>query len=100
MNQKDKKYEFTGKKSVQLLSFQIEVDWLGWRQVRGETYAESLIIVRDQRGEIIAYNTTKNWLYDNFDKLSQLPVGAWLNDTCTRTHPTPAKDVRSGIPYN
>jgi hypothetical protein len=96
---KENKYEFEGKNSVQLLSYQIEVKWLGWRQDRGEEFAEMLALVRDQRGEIIAYNTTKNWLYDNFDKLSELPVGAWLNDECIRVHPTVADDVRSGTPY-
>ena len=98
--QKENKFEFTGKSKVQMLSYQIEVKWLGWRQDRGEEYAEMLVIVRDQRGEIIAHNTSKNWLFDNFDKLSALPLGAWLNDECIRVHPTPARDVRSGVPYH
>ena len=96
--QKDRKYEFMAKEQIKLIKYEIVVDFLSWREQRGEDYAESLVIVRDERGEIIAYNTTKNWLYENFDKLNKLPVGAWLDRTCTRVHPTSPKDVRSGTP--
>ena len=55
---------------------------------RGEKLGEYIIIVRDERGEIIAYNDSKKWLYKNLDKLHELPVGAWINDKCKRVHPT------------
>ncbi len=96
--QKDRKYEFMPETRVKLLKYEINVDFLAWRESRGEQYAECLVIVRDERGEVIAHNTTKNWLYDNFDKLEKLPLGAWLDNTCTRVHPTSPKDIRSGTP--
>lgn len=55
---------------------------------RGEALGEYLMLVRDSRGEIIAYDGTKNWLFKNLDKLEALPVGAWINDDCERVHPT------------
>jgi hypothetical protein len=100
MEQKERKYEFMGGDQVKLVSYQIEVNWLSWREPRGEEFAETLVIVRDERGEIIAHNTTKNWLYENFDRLEKLPVGAWIDKTCTRVHPTSPKDMRSGIPFH
>lgn len=43
---------------------------------RGQKFADGLVVVRDERGEVIAYNTTKNWLYDNLEKLGELPFNA------------------------
>ena len=91
-----RRYEFESDKAVKLIRYQVFVDFLYWDQPGGEEFAESLIILRDERGEIVAYKTTAAWLYDNFGKLSKLPLGAWMNNTCKRVHPTPFKDVRSG----
>lgn len=60
---------------------------------RGERFAENLILVKDERGEIIGYNSTRNWLFENRDKLENLPVGAWFNEDCVRVHPTSPKDL-------
>ena len=89
-----RRYEFTGPHQHPVLSYTLYVNYLNWEELRGEKFAESLILVRDERGEIIAYNVTKNWLYDNLDKLEELPVGAWLNDKCIRVHPTPPKPTK------
>jgi hypothetical protein len=91
-----RRYEYTYPKTYPLITYELYVGYLNWREPRGETFAESLMLVRDERGEIIAYNTTKNWLYNNFDKLEELPVGAWLDKKCKRVHPTapkPTKDL-------
>lgn len=94
------RYEFTGPKEFSVYSYELDVTWLSWRETRGEKFAESLILVRDERGEIIAYNTTKNWLYANLDKLEELPVGAWLNNKCVRTHPTvPKVTKKTGVSW-
>jgi hypothetical protein len=90
------RYEFTAPKEYRLITYELNVSYLNWREKRGEKFAESLILVRDERGEIIAYNTTKNWLYNNLDKLEALPLGAWLDKTCTRAHPTPPKSSKNG----
>lgn len=87
----ERRFEFTSSKKTRVIAYELFVDYLQWREPRGEKFAESLILVRDKRGEIIAYNTTKNWLYSNLDKLEELPLRAWLNDDCVRVHPTVPK---------
>lgn len=90
-----RRYEFTAPKKYKVYNYELNVTWLNWRETRGEKFAESLILVRDERDEIIAYNTTKNWLYNNLEKLEELPLGAWLNDDCVRTHPTVPKVTKN-----
>ena len=84
----ERRFEFTSSKKTKVIAYDLNVDYLNWQESRGEKFAETMILVRDERGEIIAYNTTKNWLYDNLDQLEELPVGAWLDKTCKRVHPT------------
>ena len=84
----DRRFEFTDEKKHRVIAYDLNVDYLNWTEPRGEKFAETLILVRDKRDKIIAYNSTKNWLYDNLDKLEELPVKAWLNDDCIRVHPT------------
>jgi len=55
---------------------------------RGERPSDYMVLVRDERGEIIAHRETGNWLFNNREKLMALPVGAWVNDKCDRIHPT------------
>jgi len=88
------RHEFMDKKAHRVFKYELYVDYLSWNESRGEKFAESLLLVRDERGEIIAYNTTKNWLYNNLDKLEALPVGAWLDKTCQRVHPTSPKPTK------
>lgn len=60
---------------------------------RGRQFAESLLVVRDERGEIVASRSSKNWLLENLDKLSALPTGAWFDKSCRRVHPTSPQPV-------
>lgn len=90
-----RRFEFTCPHQHNVLSYTLYVNYLSWEELRGEKFAESLILVRDERGEIIAYNTTKNWIFNNLDKLQELPVGAWLDKDCNRTHPTPPKPTKA-----
>ena len=90
-----RRFEFTGPHRHQVLSYTLYVNYLSWEELRGEKFAESLVLVRDERGEIIAYNTTKNWIYNNLENLEKLPVGAWMDEECKRTHPTPPKPTKS-----
>ena len=56
---------------------------------RGEKPCKKyLILVRDERGEIIAYRSSSNWIYEGLEELEKLPVGSWINDKCKRVHPT------------
>jgi hypothetical protein len=95
-----RRHEFTAKKEHRVIAYDLLVDYLGWTEVRGEKFAESLILVRDERGEIIAYNSTKKWLYRNLEMLEQLPIGAWLDADCIRVHPTvPKVTKKSGVDW-
>jgi len=84
----NRRIECRGPRSVDIAKFLLD-----GRYPRGQRYAESLIVVRDERGEVVAYNTTKNWLFGNLDKLSALPTGAWFDKTCLPVHPTSPKPV-------
>lgn len=76
------RYEYAGGKEQEIIYYTHA------SAPRGEKPAEHLILVWDERGELIAYNSTKKWLYHNLDKLMALPVGAWIDDTCARVYPT------------
>lgn len=82
------RYEYRVDKDIPLSRY-----LLSGKYPRGQKLAESLILVRDERGEIIAYNTTKNWLYQNLEKLMTIPVGGWMDKTCTRRHPTSPEPI-------
>lgn len=93
-----RRFEFTGPHKHRLLTYTLHVDYLSWEELRGENFGETLIVVRDERDEIVAYNGSKKWLYENLDKLEKLPVGAWLDKTATRVHPTPPSATKnSGV---
>ena len=92
------RFEFMHPDEVRLIQYDLDVDYLGWLEARGEKFAESLVLVVDQRGEIIASNSTKNWLMDNLSKVEKLPVGAWIDSSCRRIHPTPPVDTKTGEP--
>ncbi len=88
--QPDGEYAFSG-------APMILYDWvLGhiYKQRRGEQYEGFLITVTDERGEMIAYRSTASWLFKNMDKLSELALGSYMDNTCTRTWPTPLKAPR------
>jgi hypothetical protein len=55
---------------------------------RGVEDSDSLIVVTDKRGEIIAHKASAKWLYENFEALRKIPVGRYMDKTCTRVYPT------------
>ena len=57
----------------------------------GRKYCAYIVLITDQRGELIAYRSSKNWLFDHREALSELPVGAFFDDTCTRRHASQPK---------
>lgn len=77
------KFEFEHSREFEVLSWN-----LSGQYTRGREFAESLVLVRDKRGEIIASNSTKKWLVKNLDDFLELPVGAWFDNRCKRVHPT------------
>jgi hypothetical protein len=58
---------------------------------RGIRYAENIVIVTDQRGEVVAHSSSAKWLVDNLDNLRKMPVGRFMDKTCTRIIPTGPK---------
>lgn len=62
-----------------------------YNQRRGERYEGFLITVTDERGKIVAERSQPTWLFKNLDRLRQLEVGSFMDNTCTRQWPTPLK---------
>jgi len=61
---------------------------------RGVRPGGNLIIVTDKRGEIIQYSASKAWLWENIENLKRLPLGAYMDKTCTRAYPTSPKPTK------
>ena len=55
--------------------------------LRGTSYGGYLILLRDKTGKIIQYETSHERLFENRDKLEQIPVGKWFNKNCERIGP-------------
>lgn len=86
------RYEFTAPKTYKIFYYNL---WS--KYMRGEKPSKYLIIVRNDRGDIISYRARSEWIYENLEKLEKLPVGSWINDKCERVHPTsPLRTRRDG----
>jgi len=62
-------------------------------QHRGLKPAGYLIIISDERGEIIQHQASNPWLWEHLENLRKLPVGAYMDKNCVRTFPTPPPPV-------
>ncbi|MEN8255355.1 MAG: hypothetical protein ABFR33_07790 [Verrucomicrobiota bacterium] len=80
----ERSHSFRGK-PIELL------DYITDSQRRGEKYSGFLITVTDERGKIIGSRTSDDWLFENLGNLKKLPVGRYMDKTCTRAHPTSPK---------
>ncbi len=47
--------------------------------MRGTSYGGYLVLIYDERGEIIEYKTSSERLYENLEKLKKIPVGKWMD---------------------
>ena len=56
-------------------------------ETRGKKYDTYLIILTDKRGKVIAMKTPSKWLLENLENLKNLPVGSFMDKTCTRVYP-------------
>ena len=79
-----------GGETVELIDYFAGNARIGKRH-RGRKYASYLVVVTDERGKIIAYETPKKWLFENLENLREIPVGRYFDDTCTRVGPTRPK---------
>lgn len=57
-------------------------------QPRGRKYSDYLLILTDERGELIQQQSSANWIFPNLENLRKLQVGNYLDDTCARVYPT------------
>jgi hypothetical protein len=73
-------HQFSGN-SVELMDYNFG------EQRRGEKYGGYLIVVTDVRGKIIDHGASHEWLFENLEKLKQIPVGRHFDKTITRVHP-------------
>ena len=70
------------------------VDQVFYYRHQGEKYASYLVTVTDARGKIIQHASPNKWLFEHLETLKQLPVGGYMDKTCTRTHPASPKPFR------
>jgi len=47
--------------------------------VRGTPYGGYLVLIYDERGEIMEYKTSSERLYQNLDTLKGIPIGKWMD---------------------
>lgn len=80
--QEEGSFEFISDNVSQLFDFDLT------DQRRGHRLAETLVLLTDSRGEIIAHNSTANWLMENLDELRNRGVGNYINKKCERVYPT------------
>ncbi|MCK4563827.1 MAG: hypothetical protein KAU94_04040 [Verrucomicrobia bacterium] len=77
-------HQFSGK-TIELDDYVIDT-------IRGGMgYAGHLILVTDSRGELISTKASSKWLLENVENLKKLPVGSYMDKTCTRTFPSRPK---------
>lgn len=82
-------YEFWGR-AVELDKYKIfYID-----RPRGKKYEGHLIVVSDTRGKVVATQASHGWLLENLENLKRMPVGGYMDNTCTRTFPTRPKPCR------
>ena len=77
--------EFKGKRVVEMQTYPLH------DQMRGRKFKGHLVLVRDQRGEIIAYSASSEWLFEQREKLMRLPIGVFFDENCDRVFPTGPK---------
>jgi hypothetical protein len=63
-------------------------------QMRGKKYSGYLVMLTDKRGKIIQYSASSPWLWEHIENLRNIPVGRYMDKTCTRVHPTSPKGNR------
>ena len=54
---------------------------------RGEKVKGQMIVITDERGEIIASNISNDWFLDIIEKLRQFPIGRHFDKTGERVWP-------------
>lgn len=84
----DHSHEFLHDNTVELWTF------IKNGQKQGREYAGGLVVVTDKLGNVVAHSASKKWLWTHLEQLKQLPVGAFMDDSCNRVYPTGPKATR------
>ncbi len=66
-------------------------DWDGNR--RGRKFKGYMVVITDERGEIIATDLTNDWFLDIIEPLREFPLGKHFDKTGTRVYPPRAKVI-------
>jgi hypothetical protein len=74
--------EFRGDQPVEMKVFPIH------ESMRGHKFKGNLVLVWDERGEIVAHSASSDWLYEKREKLMKLGVGMFFDDNGDRVYPT------------
>jgi len=78
----ERSHMFSGKKVTLVQTF--SYDRRG--ETRGRKYSGYLIVVTDERGQIIDYGTSNKWLLDILDRLRELPFRSPFDKSGTRVY--------------
>ena len=88
----ERSFRLKGKKDVELFNSKLGSSESGYYNM-GLKYSSYLVVVTDSRGKIIAHEAPKKWLFENLERLRELSVGNFFDNTCTRIGPArPAPD--------
>jgi hypothetical protein len=57
-------------------------------------YGGKLVVLYDKFDRVVAYNASREWLFEYLDELKKLPVGAWFDNKLNRVHPTSPRTLK------
>jgi len=80
-------HEFWGKKA----HMRDYMDFVGNR--RGRKFKGHMIVITDERGEIIAQDISNDWMLDIIESLREFPVGRHFDKTGKRVYPPRARPI-------
>ena len=91
------KFKFQGD-PVRLKAWAI---WEDYSPMRGVKYGGFLIIIKDERGRVVQYKASHEFLYKNISNLRKIPIGKHFNKECNRVGPPrPTVDDRNPWSFN
>ena len=62
--------------------------------LNGMRYGGKLVVLYDKFDRVVAYNASREWLFEYLDELKKLPVGAWFDNKLNRVHPTSPRTLK------
>jgi hypothetical protein len=76
---------FKSPQTIETSSYRLKIQQIGRK------YMGYLVLLKDERGKIIQYAASNEWLYEHHENLEGLPLGAFFDRTCSRVHPSGPK---------